>query len=397
MSTRRSFPLIAFMAALIVMLVAGCSSSSSSSSSSPSADASSTTAPGRPVAVYAKAGPYASGVTTLTIGDRQTEVWYPVAKRDTVGKTKDVYEIAKWLPQGLQDLVASKGVKAPFETDAYRDVPVSTKGPFPTVVFAHGFGGYRDQSTFLTTHLASWGFVVVSPDFLERGLGAQLGAPPATPRTEADVIGASLAALRAESAASDTVLSASVDPKADIAITGHSAGGRTAITYGAQPDVITYIPLAGAAGAFRDQPAATPPQGKSSLYVAGANDTVIPPAGIESYFETVPTPKRLVVIDGVGHLNAMSDICEIGTGGGGVVKLAQDAGLPVPENLARLGTDGCFEPNTPSREVWPITRHFEVAQLRWAFGIDKQPVGLQPSIVKAFLPIKVTYTVESGK
>ncbi len=381
--------------ALTLSALVGCSSSTSASN--PSSDTKASTDGGRPVAVYAEPGPYAAGVTTLTIGDRQAEVWYPVARAATKGATRDVYEIAKWLPQGLQDLVASKGVKAPFETDAFRDVTASTKGPFSTVVFAHGFGGYRDQSTFLTTHLASWGFVVASPDFLERGLGAQLGAPPTTTRTEADVIDATLAVLRAESAKSDTVLAGSVDPKAKIAITGHSAGGRTAITYGANPDVITYIPLAGAAGAFRDQPAATAPSGKSSLYVAGANDTVIPPTGIEAFFETVPAPKRLAVIDGVGHLNAMSDICEIGAGGGGVVKLAQDAGLPVPENLARLGTDGCFAPNSPSKNVWPVTRHFEVAQLRWAFGIDKQPVGLQPSIVKAFLPTKVTYTIDLGK
>ncbi|MBK5288661.1 MAG: dienelactone hydrolase family protein [Acidimicrobiia bacterium] len=375
---------------LTLAALAGCSSSTNR------ATPTTTGAATRPVAVYAKPGPYAAGVTTLTIGDRQADVWYPVAKSDTAGKVHDVYEIAKWLPQGLQDLVASKGVKAPFATDAFRDVRVSTKGPFPTVVFAHGFGGYRDQSTFLTTHLASWGFVVASPDFLERGLGAQLGAPPAAPRTEDDVIGATLDALRSENAKSGSVLAGSVDPKAKIAITGHSAGGRTAITYGANSDIITYIPLAAAAGAFRDQPAATPPQGKSSLYIAGANDTVIPPDGIESFFRTVPPPKRMVVIDRVGHLNAMSDICEIGAGGGGVVKLAQDAGLPVPDTLAKLGTDGCFAPNYESTKVWPITRHFEVAQLRWAFGIDPKPVGLQPSIVKAFLPITVTYTMSLG-
>ena len=99
------------------------------------------------------------------------------------------------------------------------------------------------------------------------------------------------------------------------------------------------------------------------------------------------------MIDGVAHLNAMSDICEIGKGGGGVVKLAQDAGLPVPDSLAKLGTDGCFAPNLRSRKVWPVTRHFVTAQLRWAFHLDRHPVGLRPSIVKAFLPVKVRYSI----
>ena len=350
----------------------------------------------RPVAMFATPGPYAAGVTTLTIGDRQAEVWYPIEKQATRGKRHDVYEIAKWLPQALQDLVASKGVKAPFVTDAFRNIAVSKRGPFPIVVFAHGFGGYRDQSTFLTTHLASWGFVVPSPDFLERGLGAQLGATPAQPRTERDLIDSTVTAVRRASHRKHNPLSDSVKSHAKIAIVGHSAGGRTAITYGADSNVITYIPLAGAAAAFRDQPAATAPKGKSSLYVAGANDGVVSTVDIRSFYETVPAPKRFVTIDGVGHLNAMSDICEIGAGGGGVVKLAQDAGLPVPAQLAKLGTDGCFAPNYKSRSVWPITRHFVVAQLRWAFGIDKKPRGLEPSIVKAFAPIRVQYEITNG-
>ncbi len=345
----------------------------------------------RPVAVYARPGPFAAGVTTLSIGDRETEVWYPAPRRETAGRHRDVYEIAKWLPQALQDLVASKGVKAPFTTDAYRNIRVSKRGPFPLVVFAHGAGGYRDQSTFLTTHLASWGFVVTSPDFLERGLGATLGATPATPRTDADVIDASIAAVR-RAATGRGPLTGAVRRRGRVGIVGHSAGGRSAIEYAAQPTVRVYVPLAGAAAAFGDLPAATPPPSKPSLYMAGANDTVVPPEGIRSFYAQVPTPKRLVVIDGVGHLNAMSDICEIGRGGGGVVKLAQEAGLPVPDSLVRLGTDGCFAPNHPSRRVWPITRHFVVAELRYTFGITKRPIGLQPGIVKAFAPIKVLYT-----
>jgi hypothetical protein len=39
-----------------------------------------------------------------------------------------------------------------------------------------------------------------------------------------------------------------------------------------------------------------------------------------------------------------------------------------------------------------VTRHFVVAQLRWEFELEDTPVGLQPGVVKAFLPVKVTYT-----
>src|SRR5690606_33792011 len=49
--------------------------------------------------------------------------------------------------------------------NAYRDAPADRRAvPFPLVAFSHGYGGVRYQSTFLTEHLASHGFVVVAPD-----------------------------------------------------------------------------------------------------------------------------------------------------------------------------------------------------------------------------------------
>ena len=44
----------------------------------------------------------------------------------------------------------------------------------PLLVFSHGNSGYRQQSTFLTTHLASWGFVVAAPDHVGNTFGEML-------------------------------------------------------------------------------------------------------------------------------------------------------------------------------------------------------------------------------
>jgi dienelactone hydrolase len=336
----------------------------------------------KPVAAFAQAGPYAAGVRTLTIGDRKVEVWYPAARSSVKGKHRDTYNISKYLPQALQDLLTSKHVKAPFTTDAYRNVRPSTKGPFPLVLFSHGFSGWREQSTFLTTHLATWGFVVASPDFLERGLGSQLGVPVATPRTEDDVISAAIAATR--SAFPKTVR------KGKIAIVGHSAGGGTAIKYGSKPNVLTYIAMSAAPFAVNGGAPPVPPD-KPSMYITGRQDGIANFDRVSAAYKTVPAPKRFVVIDGSGHLNGMSDICEIGKGGGGIVAIAQQAGIPVPANLVRLGTDGCNPPARASKQVWPVTRHFVTAQLRYEFKLDKHPIGLRPDVVKAFLPVRVTY------
>ena len=45
-----------------------------------------------------------------------------------------------------------------------RDAETYASVRFPVVIFSHGKGGLRQQSTFYTAVLASHGYVVVSPD-----------------------------------------------------------------------------------------------------------------------------------------------------------------------------------------------------------------------------------------
>lgn len=40
----------------------------------------------------------------------------------------------------------------------------SGKGPWPLILFSHGFGGCAKQSTFLTSYLADQGYIVAAPD-----------------------------------------------------------------------------------------------------------------------------------------------------------------------------------------------------------------------------------------
>src|SRR5690606_13042077 len=117
------------------------------------------------------AGPWEVGVTTVEAGDRAYEIWYPVDPGDQGDRARDVYYIRDWLPEVIDALLPADA-NPPYVTNAYREAPASADGPFPLVIFAHGAASFRMQSTELTTHLASWGFVVVSPDYLERGLSA---------------------------------------------------------------------------------------------------------------------------------------------------------------------------------------------------------------------------------
>ncbi len=358
---RTSRPLRSLLPLLAAVLVAACNHAGSSGSQT----------------TYRDPGPYVAGVTTLDLGDRQIEVWYPVDPGNQGSAPRDQYFIRDWLPEFIDDLLPADA-NPPLVTNAYRDVPASADGPFPLVLFAHGFASYRNQSTFLTAHLASWGFVVASPDYLERGVAAQLGQPPAVVRGDVDLGRTTVDLLKAENDRAGGLLEGVVAAER-IAITGHSAGGGSSIRFGSQPDVVTYIPLS---AGVRDGQSVELPD-KPSLWLTGDIDGVAELAGIENAYALASPPKRLVVLENAGHL-APSDLCAIGASGGGVIAIAIEAGLPVPPNLQRLGTDGCQDGALEPADGWPVVNHFVTAQLRWAFGIDPQPVGLTQDVAGEF-------------
>src|SRR5262245_52814877 len=89
------------------------------------------------------------GVRTFTWTDAQRagraltlEAWYPATDahrdEDVSPATRDQYDFIPGFPPGAQDAVRDA---------APRD------GAYPLVVFSHGFGAHRRQSTFLCTHL----------------------------------------------------------------------------------------------------------------------------------------------------------------------------------------------------------------------------------------------------
>ena len=62
-------------------------------------------------------------------------------------------------------------------TDTFRDVPASADGPFPLVLFSHGFGSFRFDASALVHGIASWGFVVAAPAHIERDRDALVTNP----------------------------------------------------------------------------------------------------------------------------------------------------------------------------------------------------------------------------
>jgi hypothetical protein len=119
-----------------------------------------------------------------------------------------------------------------------------------------------------------------------------------------------------------------------------------------------------------------------SLFMAGALDGIVEPGRTEAAFATAPPPSWLWIFGDTGHL-AFSDLCAIGTGDSNLIDLGEQAGLGdfLDENIRRLATDGCDEPNRPVQEVWPGIFQASTGFYRWVFGIDPEPVGLDESVV----------------
>ncbi|HXB36217.1 MAG TPA: hypothetical protein VNU75_00805 [Acidimicrobiales bacterium] len=151
---------------------------------------------------FTSPGPFGVGETTLTLptDGAPVEVWYPATQASIVGQPVATYDVSAWLPPALQKLIPA-GFSVTYPSGGVRGIAVAP-GRYPLVVFSHGYAGFRDQSTFLTSFLASWGFVVAAPDHYSRDLTEVLGGPTgATAKTtDVDDLEATIALIAHENA-----------------------------------------------------------------------------------------------------------------------------------------------------------------------------------------------------
>jgi predicted dienelactone hydrolase len=316
---------------------------------------------------FTKRGPYAVGETTLKLPTNQApvEVWYPARKKDARDLPKAQYDVVDWLPDFFKALVPA-GESVTYPSGGVRGVDVA-QGRFPLVVFSHGYAGYRDQSSFLTAWLASWGFVVAAPDHHSRDLTKVLGGPTGS-TTDVDDLRETVTLMTKSAKARSGRFAGHIDTKL-VGAVGHSAGGGAIQEFAAADRrVTTFVGLAPGTreGKLPRQP---------GLIMAGSTDGIIPSDRIIAAYDKLRGPKRLVVVNG-GH-HAFSDLCEVGSDQGGLLAVAEILHLPVPDQLKSLATDGCEAPSLPPTQAWPAIRQTVVAHLRHVFGFDRSAKGLR--------------------
>jgi dienelactone hydrolase len=345
---KRGYCIAAAVSALAVV-AGGCGSAAAPTTSSTPA--------------YQAQGPHTVGVTTLdlgsagTLGERLATVYYPTDPASASGHPRFSYTEASTLPTALQPILPA-AYNTTTTIDAFTDAPGSG-GPYPVVLFSHGFGGERLYYSNLLAGMASWGYVVVSADYLERGLAAQSLGLKSTPTAAFDrsIMLRSLTVV--EAASEDAgVLHGTVDPS-KVAAVGHSAGGGTAFNALDDPRVATAIGWAPVA------PAGAPSK-KPVMLIGAEGDRAVLPRTVAHEFAAFPGPRSLVEISGEGH-NTYTDICVGIREGGGLISYAVSHHF-VSASLAQLGINGCQAKDLAPPRFWPIVQYYTVFQLKAVFS-----------------------------
>lgn len=301
------------------------------------------------------------GVQTLTVGSVTLEVWYPAVDRSTEDAA-DI-ELSAYVPEAFAARVPDLPTPS-WTSRALRDAePRDVGDSLPLVLFSHGFGGFRTQSTDLTSHLAARGYVVVSADHPGRMITDVLPCLLSPPADSCDLFASvtdpgpeGLAAALSWATESDHSVAALVDSNA-IGVFGHSAGGGSATTFASEEERVgALLAMAGAGTLTRDLP---------SVVFGGSCDGVVPES---SLLDAGPSFRDgYWSLEDAGHL-AFSDLCQVDLGAiADQLATRDDANGLFLAQLRALGTDGC--PNaTPTvdscttfmaPEVYePLTRAF---------------------------------------
>ena len=380
---RRSFPraLVGASCALALVTAAACSDSDDTADTAPpSTEAVATTAAPTTAApttaaptttptvpadleLFAERGPYAVGVVTVSLGDRSTDLYYPVDPAAAEGKPTDVFATRSIFPENLAALVPP-ALDASFDVGAVRDAQAAADGPFPLVIYSHGYGGYRQIANSYVAHLASWGFVAATTDHLERGIVSQLGgSAPSFDDTDLEDVKRTIAAMRTENAKAGGLLEGRLKMDS-IGITGHSAGSRTALRAATtNDDIDVFVSISGALSFMGET--APPVPAKPTLVIAAEDDKVVTADKSRAIFDALSTPRYWVNIANAGH-NSFTDICPTVLDRGGLEQLR-----PFLGQFVDLAQDGCLAGVTDPVLVMKLLGHYTVAFMRtYLAGID---------------------------
>lgn len=207
-------------------------------------------------------------------------------------------------PRTLETYVRYPAKGPSQETDVMGAPPATADGPFPLVVFGHGFDKTPETYKLLLQSWARAGFVVAAPVFPLENADAPGGPDESDLVNQPDDMRFVISRLLAESASQRSRLAGLIDP-AEVAVSGQSDGGDTALAVGYahcchDAHVRAVVVLSGAEGPFSgfEFSPGEPPL----LATQGTADPINRPEETSAFFEAARPPKYLLSLEGAGHM-----------------------------------------------------------------------------------------------
>jgi dienelactone hydrolase len=190
-------------------------------------------------------------------------------------------------------------------TDVLGAAPARGAGPYPLVVFAHGYDITPNPYAPLLRAWVQAGYVVVAPIFPYTNPGAPGGPNESDLVNQPGDVSFVISQIRTASAQNHGILSRLID-RTQIAVSGQSDGGSTALAAAYNTNYLDHRIRAAMifSGAYisgvggYDFPAGSPPL----LAVQGTADTTNNPGNTYHYFGSARRPKFLLSLLGAPHL-----------------------------------------------------------------------------------------------
>ena len=214
------------------------------------------------------------------------------------------------VPRALTTVIRYPALGSPSQNDRLAAAPARSAGPFPLIVFAHGFD---ITPTPYAPMLRAWvraGFVVAAPIFPLTNAAAPGGPDESDLVNQPTDLSFVITRLLAGNARRHGILSRLMVSR-EVAATGQSDGGSTALataynTHYFDRRVTAAMILSGAriqGVDGYDFPEPSPPL----LAVQGTADTVNAPSSTYAYFDAARQPKFLLSLPGAPHLGPYTD------------------------------------------------------------------------------------------
>jgi dienelactone hydrolase len=249
--------------------------------------------------------------------DLTVEIWYPAdsthAGQDVDPATQDAY------PPVWGTAAEPAEHMPPIRQAAVRDArPLALPGQL--VLFSHGYAGWRREATFVCTHLASHGYVVIGIDHPESTsweVGATLAAPDPIAREDGRLL------MAAQRKGDVPFLVAEAERRGyaqsgDVGVTGISLGGwTTLIAPSVEPRVRVIAPMCPAGGISPIAPGRNVlaeeldlgwPAGVQCLHMVADRDAWLPLYGHLGMFARFQGPSRMVILLDADHNHFVDDI-----------------------------------------------------------------------------------------